>query len=172
MLRELIRYSRMGLAFVRHLRSPLDPDPERKIRSYMENREEHFLAIARKVLGDAGHPYSRMFQIAGCTLADVEASVARCGVAEGSAQTEMILRIRPGACRTSGEEVLGYFLSETRGLYGGSMSALAWAHSRGVRVEWAAPLLSTTGKFRAVRLLGPGVAATEDRRRSLAAAAR
>jgi len=80
MLREIVRYSRMGLGFVRHLRSPLDPDPEGTIRSYMDNREKHFLAIARKVLSDAGHPYSRMFRIAGCTLADVEDSVTRCGV--------------------------------------------------------------------------------------------
>ena len=80
MLREIGRYSRMGLAFVRHLRSPLDPDPEGTIRSYMENRERHFLTMTRKVLADANHPYSRMFAIAGCTLADVEESVARRGV--------------------------------------------------------------------------------------------
>jgi hypothetical protein len=92
--------------------------------------------------------------------------------AEGAAQTEMVLRIRPGACDVSAEDVLAYFLSETRGLYGGSMSAMAWAHSRGVRVELAPPVLSATGKFRAVRLLGPGVAATGDQRRSLMAAAR
>jgi len=82
--------------------------------------------------------------------------------AEGTAQTEMILCIRPGVSRNSDEEILGYFLAQTHRLYGGSMSALAWVHSRGVRVRWAAPLLSATGKFRAVRLLGPGVSTPED----------
>lgn len=75
---------------------------------------------------------------------------------EGASQTEAELRIRPGASAASPREMLDFFLDETRRLYGGSLAALSWTHSDGIRVVLAGPLLAGTTKFRAVRLLGPG----------------
>ena len=66
---------------------------------------------------------------------------------EGVAQTEMVLRIRPGVALKSPEEILRHFLSEARRLYGGSLSVVSWAHSNGIRAELAPPLLAATGKF-------------------------
>jgi len=76
---------------------------------------------------------------------------------EAEAQTEMVLRIRPGVTEYPAQEILNHFLAETRRLYGGSMSVLSWLHSDGIRAEVAPPVLAGTGKFRAVRLLGAGV---------------
>jgi len=76
---------------------------------------------------------------------------------EAEAQTEMVLRIRPGVTEHPAQEILNHFLGETRRLYGGSMSVLSWLHSDGIRAEVAPPVLAGTGKFRAVRLLGPGI---------------
>ena len=80
MLQEALRYSRMAAALRRHLRAPLDPDPERSIRHYFENRETHFLSLARKVLADPGHPYAQLFGIAGCSYADLETAVRARGI--------------------------------------------------------------------------------------------
>jgi phenylacetate-coenzyme A ligase PaaK-like adenylate-forming protein len=77
---------------------------------------------------------------------------------EAASQTEVILRIRPGVTSAPPEQVLQVFLDEARRLYGGSLSVLSWVHSNGIRAEFAAPILAGTGKFRAIRLLGSGVA--------------
>ncbi len=77
---------------------------------------------------------------------------------EGAAQTEAELRVRPGVTAAPPHKILEFFLSETRRLYGGSLSVLSWTHSGGIRVELAPPELAGTAKFRAVRLLGPGIA--------------
>ncbi len=77
---------------------------------------------------------------------------------EGGSQTEMVLRIRPGVASAPPEDVLKAFLAETGRLYGGSLSVRSWSHSNGIRAELAEPVLAGTGKFRAIRLLGSGVA--------------
>lgn len=77
---------------------------------------------------------------------------------EGAAQSEAELRIRPGVTAADPQQVLDFFLSETRRLYGGSMTVLSWTQSDGIHVVVAAPILAGTGKFRSVRLLGAGVA--------------
>ncbi len=79
-IREALRYSRMGLAFGRHLRTPLDPAPEQTIRRCLENRGTNFLTLAGKVLADPEHPYSQLFRIAGCSYADLETAVRKDGV--------------------------------------------------------------------------------------------
>ena len=75
---------------------------------------------------------------------------------EGKAQTDMVLRIHPRAGVESPEQVLQYFLAECRRTYGGSMTVLQWTESNGVRVEVVEPVLASSGKFRAIRLLGTG----------------
>jgi len=77
---------------------------------------------------------------------------------EGAAQSEAELRIRPGATTADPKQVLEFFLSETRRLYGGSMTVLSWTQSDGIHVVVAPPILAGTGKFRSVRLLGAGIA--------------
>jgi hypothetical protein len=77
---EIIQYSRMAWAFRSHLRSPVDLQPERRVRDCMENRESNFLLQARAVLGEPTHPYSQLFQVAGCTYADLENAVRRDGI--------------------------------------------------------------------------------------------
>ncbi len=77
---------------------------------------------------------------------------------EASSQTEVVLRIRPGVTAASPAQVLRYFLAETRRVYGGSLSVVSWIHSNGIRAELEPPILAATGKFRAIRLLGSGIA--------------
>ena len=81
---------------------------------------------------------------------------------EGKAQTEMVLRIHPRAGVESPEQVLEYFLAECRRTYGGSMTVLQWTESHGVRVEVKEPVLASSGKFRAIRLLGSQVRAPQE----------
>ena len=75
---------------------------------------------------------------------------------EGNAQTSLVLRVCPGVCAAPPGEVLDYFLSQAGHLYGGSLSVRLWTHSGGIRAELAPVILGPTGKFRALRLLGPG----------------
>jgi len=74
---------------------------------------------------------------------------------EGKAQTEMVLRIHPRAGVKSPDEVLQFFLAECRRTWGGWNTILHWTESNGVRVEVVAPVLASSGKFRAIRLLAP-----------------
>ncbi|HLG95947.1 MAG TPA: hypothetical protein VKX49_06520 [Bryobacteraceae bacterium] len=76
-----------------------------------------------------------------------------CEIETGS-QTEIVLHIRPRATAATPEEVLKYFLGEVKRVYGGSLSVVSWLHSEGIHAKIAPPVLASTGKFRAVRLLG------------------
>jgi len=80
MLREALQYSRTALAVYQHLRSPLEPNPEDVIRKCMDRRLDNFLALAATVLAMPEHPYAQMFKLAGCSYADLEASVRRKGL--------------------------------------------------------------------------------------------
>ena len=60
------------------------------------------------------------------------------------------------------ERLLNYFLEQTRGLYGGTLAALQWTHTNGLRVEVKEPILAHSGKFRAIRLLGADVRNPEE----------
>ncbi len=80
MLSEVFKYGRMVAAVYQHLRSPLEADPEGVIRNCMERREDNFLAHAATVIARKEHPYAQMFGLAGCSYADLEASVRRHGL--------------------------------------------------------------------------------------------
>ena len=67
-----------GLAYLN--RMPVDPDYRATLRAFVENRETNFLGIARKVLAVAGNPYTKLFELAGCTYADLESGVRRNGL--------------------------------------------------------------------------------------------
>ena len=75
---------------------------------------------------------------------------------EGVAQTDMILLIHPRAGVASPQEVLEYFLAECRRTYSGSPTVLQWTESNGIRAEVREPILASSGKFRAIRLLATG----------------
>ncbi len=75
---------------------------------------------------------------------------------EGKGQTEMVLRVHPRLKIASVQDVLNYFLSQTRSKYGGALAAVQWTQSNGVRVEVKEPVLTSSGKCRVVRLLGSG----------------
>lgn len=81
---------------------------------------------------------------------------------EAASQTEMVLRIRPGVSTAAPEEILRHFLGDVKRVYGGSMSVLSWLHSEGIRAEMAPPVLASTGKFRAIRLLGTTAARAQE----------
>jgi hypothetical protein len=83
---------------------------------------------------------------------------------EAGAQTEIVLRIRPGVSTVAPGEILKHFLAEVKRVYGGSLSVVSWLHSAGIRPELAPPLLAATGKFRAVRLLGTSASRSEERK--------
>ncbi len=61
-------------------RSPVAADPVAAIRDQMANRERHFLHLARAVLENPDHLYRLLFDQAGCSYADLEASVERKGL--------------------------------------------------------------------------------------------
>jgi len=73
---------------------------------------------------------------------------------EGSAQTELILRVSPRTGVRSAEPVREWFLKEVHNYYGGSLAARSWRHSGGVTVVLAEPL-TTQGKILPLVLLNP-----------------
>ena len=76
---------------------------------------------------------------------------------EGVAQTDLELRVHPRLAIASPQAVLESFLAQCRNTYGGALAVRLWTESRGIRVETKSPVLASSGKFRALRLLGPGV---------------
>ncbi len=77
---DLVKYVAMGEVLSRLYRRPLDTNYRETIERYVKNRESNFLAIAKGVLANPRHPYSQLFEIAGCTFADLEAGVKRSGL--------------------------------------------------------------------------------------------
>ena len=81
MLCEAVYYSRMSLGVYRLLRAPRISDPEKTVLHRMENREHYSLDTARRaIFTNSKNPYSRMFQLAGCTYEDLEKEVLRDGL--------------------------------------------------------------------------------------------
>ncbi|MCL6545360.1 MAG: hypothetical protein K6T61_09015 [Bryobacteraceae bacterium] len=74
---------------------------------------------------------------------------------EGSAQTELLLRVSPRTGIRSPEPVRDWFLREIRNCYGGSLAARSWRHSDGITVVLAEPLM-TRGKILPLVLLNTG----------------
>jgi len=73
-------YSRMALSLGRHLRTPVDRDPEGTVRRLIEKRGTNFLWLAKDLFGNPEHPYSQLFKVAGCSYADLEKAVIADGV--------------------------------------------------------------------------------------------
>jgi hypothetical protein len=81
MIEEIQYYSRMALGMRELIRHPALADPMGALRHQMENRERHFLDLARKIVfASPRHPYYEMFRLAGCTERDLANEVARHGL--------------------------------------------------------------------------------------------
>ena len=81
MLSEICYYARMAAGVRELVCTPPPPDPLGAVRRQMENRAHHFLNLTRGIVfANLKHPYSRMFQLAGCEYADLEESVRREGL--------------------------------------------------------------------------------------------
>lgn len=64
-----------------YLGTPAHPDPLAVLRHQLEHRQETFLEMLRStVFQDPKHPYFQMFEIAGCSYADLESSVLSRGL--------------------------------------------------------------------------------------------
>ena len=79
-LSDLVKYVAMGEVMSRLYRMPDDPNYRAIIETYVNNRPANFLAIAKGVLANPRNPYSQLFEIAGCSFADLEAAVKRNGL--------------------------------------------------------------------------------------------
>ena len=78
---ELGFYARTILGIRQLMRTPPLAAPEQVICNQLKAREETFLEITRKlVFSNPASPYFKMFELAGCTWADLENSVHRYGL--------------------------------------------------------------------------------------------
>jgi hypothetical protein len=75
---------------------------------------------------------------------------------EGADQTEIELRVHPRIRGLSEQQVCDYFLARVRSLWGGSLMRREWNHTGGVRVVFAEPLATSSGKILALHLLREG----------------
>ncbi|HSW50579.1 MAG TPA: hypothetical protein VLH09_10410, partial [Bryobacteraceae bacterium] len=81
MIREARYHGRMARGFRDFLRTPPVRDPHGLVRSNLENREKHFLDMARRLTCAGGeNPYRKLFAWAGCTFGDIETSVRESGL--------------------------------------------------------------------------------------------
>lgn len=82
MLQEASYYARVAAGLARYQRSPRQDGRVAMdaVREQLLHREERFLRLARYVLDQEGHPYRRLFDLAGCTYADLEAGVQKDGL--------------------------------------------------------------------------------------------
>lgn len=63
------------------VRAPRLRNADDLIRASLANRHENFLELMRRVVfADPSHPYRQMFEIAGCSYADLDAGVRRDGI--------------------------------------------------------------------------------------------
>lgn len=74
---------------------------------------------------------------------------------EGSAQTEIELRIHPRVGIRSVDEVKSFFLLEVKKCWGGALAFRWWTQSHGVHVVMAEPYVSGGQKILPLHLLGP-----------------
>ena len=74
-------YTRMASGLYALLRTPPHADPDSVIRHQLENRERHFLELARcAIFANPANPYHQMFQLAGCGYEDLAEAVRRDGL--------------------------------------------------------------------------------------------
>ena len=80
-LSKLDYYRRMASGLYALLRTPPHADPDGVIRHQLENRERHFLELARRaIFSNPANPYCQLFQLAGCTCDDLAEAVRRDGL--------------------------------------------------------------------------------------------
>ena len=81
MLREILTYLRMANGIREFLRSEPIHDVRSALLAQRERREDSFLNLARNAIFDRPeNPYHTLFQIAGCSYADLERSVRQEGL--------------------------------------------------------------------------------------------
>ncbi len=81
LLGSLGYYTRMAAGLYSLLRTRPHPDPDGVIRHQLQNRENHFLALARRVVfSNPANPYYQLFQLAGCRYDDLAEAVRRDGL--------------------------------------------------------------------------------------------
>ncbi len=78
---NLLDYWRQSSGIARYARAPVAPDPIADIRRQVEERDEAWLGfVERAVFAVPGHPYRRMFELAGCEFGDLCREARRDGV--------------------------------------------------------------------------------------------
>jgi len=82
MLKEASYYLRMAAGMAQLQLTAMPPDPAAAIRDQFEHREERFLQMARHVLENRRNLYRRIFDVAHCSYADLEAGVVKNGLRE------------------------------------------------------------------------------------------
>lgn len=75
MLAEASYYLRMAAGLAQYRFQPPMTDPAGELHRQLLHREAHFLAMARRAWSTAGHIWRRMFDLAGCTIQDLDQSV-------------------------------------------------------------------------------------------------
>src|SRR4051794_13536006 len=80
MLAEGRYYARLALGLANLQLASRRTDCGALVREQMAHREERFLQLARHVLVQPQHFYRKLFDLAGCTYADLESSVNRLGL--------------------------------------------------------------------------------------------
>ena len=81
MVAEVSYYARLMAGVWQLVRTPMDPDPESRIRRQIDRRHEVFLdTLCRAVFDNPSNPYHRMLRAAGCTYGDLADSVHRHGL--------------------------------------------------------------------------------------------
>jgi hypothetical protein len=84
--RAVAYYSRMALGLAAYQLSPRQRDPVAAIRDQMEHRSERFLMTAHWALSRPENLYRKLCDAAGCSYADLEATVRRDGIARATQQ--------------------------------------------------------------------------------------
>jgi hypothetical protein len=72
---------------------------------------------------------------------------------EGTAQTQLTLRVSPRAGAASPEKIRECFLTAIRKFYGGALAARMWEHADGVKAVIGEPFATNTGKISPLHLL-------------------
>jgi len=82
MLQDVSYYARAAVGLARYQCAPRQEarSAMAALREQLHHREERFLHLARHVLGRKNHPYRRLFDLAGCSYADLEAGVQKNGL--------------------------------------------------------------------------------------------
>jgi hypothetical protein len=99
---KLRHYARVAAGMRSYARAPRVSDPGALIAEQLRNRDDHWLATARRAVFDQpAHPYAGMFRLAGCEYGDLEGLVRQRGL-----ETALVALRREGVHLTH-EELKG-----------------------------------------------------------------